>query len=342
MDMYNWIKEQIEMEEKKAMPVLSFPSVQMLYITVKELISDSSNQALGMKLIADKYDMPASLAFMDLSVEAEAFGSKTVYSVDEVPTIIGSIVKTEEEAETLPVPQVGSGRTGVCIEGVEKALKLITDRPVFAGCIGPFSLAGRLMDVNEAMVNCYEEPEMVHVLLEKVSGFLIDYINEFKKVGAHGIVMAEPLAGILSPGLIHEFSTEYVKKIVDATQDENFIVIYHNCGNEVTRLVDSILQTGCKVFHFGDAIDMREILPKIPTEYLVMGNISPAKQFRNGTEESIREVTTKLLEDCKDYPNFVISSGCDIPPLTELDNIDAFFEAVESFYYKQRLLELIA
>jgi uroporphyrinogen decarboxylase len=48
------------------------------------------------------------------------------------------------------------------------------------------------------------------------------------------------------------------------------------------------------------------------------------------------------MEACKEFPNFQISSGCDIPPLTELDNIDAFFEAVEAFYYKQRLLELIA
>jgi len=342
MDMYNWIKEQINLDEKKSMPLLSFPSVQMLNITVKELISESSNLALGIKMIADKYPMCAAVAFMDLSVEAEAFGSKTVYSADEVPTIIGSIVKNEEEAKSLKVPEVGAGRTRANIEGVEKALKLVTDRPVFAGCIGPFSLAGRLMDVNEAMVNCYEEPEMVHILLNKVTDFLIDYIIEYKKTGVHGIIMAEPLAGILSPGLMQEFSTEYVKKIVDATQEEDFLVIYHNCGNETIRLIDSILQTGCKVFHFGDAIDMTEMVGKIPSDCLVMGNISPAKQFRNGTEQSIKEVTTKLLEDCKDYPNFIISSGCDIPPLTEMDNIDAFFEAVDSFYYKQRLLQLIA
>jgi uroporphyrinogen decarboxylase len=112
----------------------------------------------------------------------------------------------------------------VNIEGVEKALKLIKDRPVFAGCIGPFSLAGRLMDVNEAMVNCYDEPEMVHVLFRKSNRiFVLIILKSNKKIGAHGIIMAEPLAGILSPGLMQEFSTEYVKKIVDEVQDENFM-----------------------------------------------------------------------------------------------------------------------
>lgn len=342
MNMYNWIEDIINETEKKPLPILSFPSVELLYVTVKELISDSNNQALGLKMIADKVDMPATLCYMDLSVEAEAFGSKTVYSADEVPTIIGSIAETDEDAENLVVPQIGAGRTKINIDSVEKTVKLIKDKPVFAGTIGPFSLAGRLMDVNNAMVNCYEEPEMVHKILRKATDFLIEYILEFKKVGAHGVMMAEPLAGILSPPLIQEFSTEYVKEIVAATQDENFIIIYHNCGNEVVRLIDSILDTGCLAYSFGDAIDMAEMMPHIPKHILAMGNVSPAKCFRNGTVKDVQEQTLKILENCSQYPNFLISSGCDIPPLTEWENIEAFFEIVEHYYYKQRLLDLIA
>lgn len=341
MNMNKWIGKMIFDEDKKALPILSFPSVQLLFVTVKELVTDSNYQALGMKMIADKYQMPAALSFMDLSVEAEAFGANSVYAVDEVPTIIGHIIETDEEAEALKVPQVGAGRTGICVDGVRKALKLITDRPVFAGCIGPFSLAGRLMDVNEVMLYCYEEPEMVHKILRKVTDFLIDYIMEYKKVGAHGIVMAEPLAGMLSPQLIQEFSTNYVKEIVDKTQDEGFIIIYHNCGNYVVQLAEQIVDTGCKAFHFGDAIDMRKIMKLMPSDCLVMGNVSPSKQFRNGTPNSVRIETVRVLESCKEFRNFVVSSGCDIPPLTEFDNIDAFFEAVNSFYYKQRLLDMI-
>ncbi|MBS7172993.1 uroporphyrinogen decarboxylase family protein [Blautia caecimuris] len=32
------------------------------------------------------------------------------------------------------------------------------------------------------------------------------------------------------------------------------------------------------------------------------------------------------------YPNFVISSGCDIPPAAPLENIQAFFDAVKEYY----------
>lgn len=342
MNMCKWIDRLIYHEDKKAFPLLSFPSVQMLYVTVKELVTDSNYQALGMKMLADKYDMAAVASFMDLSVEAEAFGARAVYAADEVPTIIGQLIETEEDADALQVPEVGAGRTGVYIDGVRKALKLITDRPVFAGCAGPFSLAGRLADVNEIMPLCYEEPEMVHKILRKATDFIIEYIKAYKAVGAHGVIMAEPLAGILSPQLCQEFSTKYVKEIVDATQDQGFIVIYHNCGNYALQLVDEILATGCRVFHFGDAINMKEMMKHIPENCVAMGNISPSQQFRNGTPQSVRNATIRLLEDCKHHRNFVISSGCDIPPLTEFENIDAFFETVNLFYYKHRLLDLIA
>ena len=47
--------------------------------------------------------------------------------------------------------------------------------------------------------------------------------------------MAEPLAGLLSPDLAQEFSADYVKQIVDAVQDDNFLVVYHNCGNTAEK-----------------------------------------------------------------------------------------------------------
>jgi uroporphyrinogen decarboxylase len=63
-----------------------------------------------------------------------------------------------------------------------------------------------------------------------------------------------------------------------------------------------------------------------------MGNVDPAGVLRMGTPESVRETTLDIMKKCAGYQNFVISSGCDIPPLTPWENIDAFFEAVEEFY----------
>jgi uroporphyrinogen decarboxylase len=337
MDMKNWFGEQIQKEVKKAIPVLSFPSTQLLNISVIDLISSSEMQSKGMKMIADRCDTGASLSMMDLSVEAQAFGAEVRIVEDEVPTVIGRLVTTREDVDSLRVPDVGAGRTGIYIESIEKAVKLITDRPVFAGVIGPFSLSGRLMDMTEIMVNCYTEPETVHAMLHKATEFLIRYIKGYKQVGANGVVIAEPAAGLLSPEFVAEFSSPYVRRIVEAVSGRDFGVIYHNCGKTIP-LIDSILTIGADAYHFGNAIQISEMLKAVPADIPVLGNIDPSGEFRNGTPESIREATLKVLKECHQHKNFIISSGCDIPPLASWANIDAFFAAVKSFYSNVRQL----
>ena len=208
------------------------------------------------------------------------------------------MVETPEDAEALKVPAFGAGRTGLYVEAISKALKLITDRPIFAGVIGPFSLTSRLMDMTQVMINCYEEPEMVHATLEKATEFLLNYVKAYKAIGAHGVVIAEPAAGLLSPDFCGEFSSPYVKKIVDAVQDEEFIVIYHNCGDAVNRMVPQILETGAAAYHFGNAVSMEEMLQQMPGDVLTMGNVDPVSAIRNGTPEKVRQDTLAIMEAC--------------------------------------------
>ena len=319
-------------KNKKSMPLLSFPCVSLLNCTVSDLISNSDMQAKGMKLVADRTPSFASVSLMDLSVEAEAFGANTIFSNDEVPTIVGSLITCEEDANALKVPIVGTKRTGVYIDAVKKAKELITDRPIFAGIIGSFSLAGRLLDVTEALMCCYTDPDMLHTVLKKANEFLINYALEYKKVGADGIVIAEPLTGLLSPDLASEFSEPYIRELITAVRDDNFAVIYHNCGNTAPLIIDSIVSVGADAYHFGNAVDMLDILTKASTDTLVMGNIDPVSEFKNGTPSSMETAVKTLMEKCSKYDNFVISSGCDIPHDAKWENIDAYYKAIDEFY----------
>lgn len=332
-DMKKWMQDCINAPTKKAMPILSFPGIQLTGHTVDEMVRSGHLQAVCMEAIARKFNTAAAFSLMDLSVEAEAFGSPIHYSGDEVPTVTAALIHDEEEAEALQIPDVGAGRTGECVSGIREVSSLITDRPVLAGIIGPYSLAGRLLDMTEIMILCYEEPEMVETVLDKATEFLVKYAQAFKDAGANGIAIAEPAAGLLSPGLIEAFSTPYVKRICEAVEDDSFMVLYHNCGN-VIPLLENIKEIGAGGYSFGNAVDLEEALKVIPEDSIVIGNIDPAGIIRNGTPEQIRKETLSLMERCCKYPNFVIASGCDIPPMTPLKNIEAFFQAVEEFYHK--------
>ena len=330
-NMKQWAYDYIHAPEKKAMPILSFPGFQIIGHTVDQLVRSGELQAQCMQAVSERFDTGAAFSLMDLSVEAEAFGAPICYSEDDVPTVHGILIHDEAEAEALKIPEVGAGRTGECVEGIRKACERIRNKPVLAGIIGPYSLAGRLLDMSEIMLLCFDEPEMVEMILEKATAFLIQYAKAFKEAGANGICMAEPAAGLLSPTLMDEFSTPYVQKVREAVEDENFIFMYHNCGN-ISPLLDRIRALDMQAYSIGNAVDVEKVLKVIPEDRVVIGNIDPAGTIRSGTPEKIRKETLELLNRCGKYPNFVISSGCDIPPAAPLENIQAFFDAVKEYY----------
>jgi uroporphyrinogen decarboxylase len=331
MNMTQWLGSVRRSPAPKILPVLSFPGVQIIGGTVRDIVMHGEIQARCMKAIADRYPTLAAVSNMDLSVEAEAFGANITYHDDEVPSVSGRLVDTAEDARNLQIPAVGAGRTGECVKAISIASHTIKDRPVLAGVIGPFSLAGRLMEMTEIMYKAIDEPETVHTVLEKAASFLLAYIQALKKAGANGVLMAEPAAGLLSPDWNIEFSANYIKRIVSAVQDDQFLFVYHNCGN-VAPLIPAIVATGAKAFHFGNAVSLPEIIRQIPADRLVLGNIDPARQIANGTPASINMAVRNLLEQMKGYPNHVLSSGCDIPARTPLANIDAFFRAADEYF----------
>lgn len=311
------------------MPIFTFPCAKKLNINVNDIVSKSKEQYKIIKYIEENCPVSIVCSSMDLSVEAEAFGAKIKFSPEEVPTVIETVLKDVEDINSLQIPIIGEARTSIYIDAIKKA-KNTMRKPVFAGVIGPFSLAGRLMDMTEVMINCYNEPEFVHKTVEKCSIFIKNYIIALKNAGADGVVMAEPAAGLLSPILCEEFSSNYVKKIVSEIQEDSFIFVYHNCGN-VVPLYKSLIDINADIYHFGNAIDIEEMLKIMPEDKLIMGNINPIL-IKDGTKETIETETISLLKRCSKYKNYVMSTGCDLPPATSWENIMYFFNAIEKFY----------
>ncbi len=72
MNMKQWLSHLAA--DKKPLPILSFPSVQLLDVSVYQLTHSAELQAQGMKRIAERTNAAAAVSMMDLWVEAEAFG----------------------------------------------------------------------------------------------------------------------------------------------------------------------------------------------------------------------------------------------------------------------------
>ena len=203
-------------------------------------------------------------------------------------------------------------------------------RPLFGGCIGPFSLAGRLYDMSDIMVLICEEPDAAHELLSKCTEFILKYCLALRETGANGVVMAEPAAGLMSNEQCVDFSSLYVKYIVNKVQTPEFSVILHNCGN-TGHCTKAMVETGAAMYHFGNKCAMCEVMENVPPTALGMGNIDPVSIFKDAMPAQMKQTVKNLLEQTRRFPNFVLSSGCDTPPHTPLHNIDAFFEALQEW-----------
>ncbi len=330
LNMKDWINEIIQKKEIVAMPIMTHPGIEMIGKTVRDAVTDGQVHANAIRALSEKYPTAASTVIMDLTVEAEAFGAEIVFPENEVPSVTGRLLTNEAAIESLEVPALNKGRIAQYLKANMLAARSITDRPVFAGCIGPYSLAGRLYDMSEIMMLIYINPEAANALLRKCSDFILRYCMALKATGVNGVVMAEPAAGLLSNDDCQQYSSTFIKEIVEKVQDDNFIIILHNCGN-TGHCTRAMVATGAAAYHFGNKIDMVEALKEVPAHALAMGNLDPVSLFKSATPDGMKKATLDLLNATRDYPNFVLSSGCDTPPYTPSKNIDAFFSALNEF-----------
>lgn len=309
---------------------MTHPGIELGCFTVRQAVTDGTVHAAAIRKLNETFPADATTVIMDLTVEAEAFGADVVFEDNEIPNVVGRLVCDYDSVSALKIPKLTAARIPEFLKANRLTAEHITDKPVYAGCIGPFSLAGRLFDLSELMMAMYVEPETVRLLLDKCSEFLTKYVCAIKETGVDGVIMAEPAAGLISGEDCSAFSSAYIKPIVDAVQDDSFMFILHNCGN-TGHCTAAMVETGAKGLHFGNMADMVQALKDCPSDRLVMGNLDPVGIFKMSDAATVKQATLDLLEKTSQYPNFILSSGCDVPPGIPQDNIKAFYEALEQY-----------
>lgn len=330
MEIQKWLQETIGQKERRAIPIMTHPGIELCGKTVRDAVTNGEVHAEAICRLNEQYPSAAPTVIMDLTVEAEAFGAKIVFPEDEVPSVTEPLVSDKDSIDNLQIPSLEAARIPEYLKANRLTAQRIKDKPVFAGCIGPFSLAGRLFGLSELMIALYVEPENIMVLLDKCTRFLIDYCGAIKQTGVHGVIMAEPAAGLISNEDSVLYSSTYARRVVEAVQDENFIVILHNCGNG-GHCTDAMIQSGAAGLHFGNKIAMVEALADCPEDRLVMGNLDPVGLFKQSSSDEVYTATMNLLQQTASWKNFVLSTGCDVPPHIPAENIKAFYQALTRF-----------
>jgi len=311
-------------EKNLVIPLLGAPGITLSKTTLKENLTNSEVQYRTLSMLIDKFSPDGIFPMMDLTVEIEALGLEINFPKNANPSVAKPLIKNREDLEILKGNWHGiTGRMKVFIEVMERIAKKY---PIIKGgyVIGPFTMAGELMGTHDIAMKAMLNPELVSELVNFSLEVISEYANALFNAGADTVAVLEPLAVILSPNKYKEFSLYPFKKL--GSNLNNKPLILHICGN-TNHLIKSMLDSGAVGLSLDSVINFEELKKIIPQEITLMGNLNPVKIFLQSTPDQVAEATKSLKENMKDTKNFILSSGCDLPLNTPLENIEAFMKA---------------
>lgn len=323
-------------DEKRrlVLPLVGFPGINLTGSTIKLAQQNYDEHFSVIKALCKTFEPDAIFPLMDLSVEANALGRYTIFPKEESATV----VKEEFTPENLEATEKINVQHDTRLLGYVETMKLMrTGLPqsILRGAYvtGPYTLAGLMMGADEAALATIMHPNKLHEICNVVTEKIHEYIKLLVAAGAQMICILEPSAVMLGPDQFEQFSGQYVNRIVDKYVQTDVAMIYHICGNTM-HLVKKMCESGVNALSLDSAeagVDLSEVARLISDDVILIGNISPTETLLNGCSVDVEKEVIQLCKSMEEFPNFILSTGCDLPQETPLENIHAFMKSGRSY-----------
>jgi len=267
----------------------------------------------------------------DLCVEAEAMGCEiNVYShLEDIlyPTIKTKLINTEDEMDIqVPSDLAMRGRVPLMKDVIGLLRNDIgNDVAIGAHVLGPFTLAGQVMELNTLLKLSFKKPDKVGKLLDMLADALLVIAREYEDAGADYITVREmgATSDVLSPRVFKNLILPYLKKIFTGLKKDNVV---HICGktNDITV---SMVESGANAISVDQKNDVIDTRKKIGDDALLFGNYDPYNVLVSGTQEQVRET----MKQCLDNGVNAVWPGCDIWPTVPPENFHAMMDEVKKY-----------
>ncbi len=277
------------------------------------------------------FGFECAVAPFDLCIEAEALGCEiNVYAHSEdllYPTIKKKLIHNEAEMEiTTPADLTRRGRVPLMLDVIRLMKQDIGSNAVVGSYVlGPFTLAGQVMELNDLLKLSFKKPDKIGRLLDTLSGVIIRVAQEYEKAGADYLTVREmgATSDVLSPRVFKSLILPYLTKIF---QKITVPSVLHICG-KTNDIVPFMAESGARAISVDQKNDVAETRKKIGSTALVFGNYDPYNVLVAGTPDLVRTTITKCLDDGVS----AVWPGCDIWPTVPPDNFRAMMETVNTY-----------
>ena len=286
--------------------------------------------ALFQRLRHDSVGISTSLRGM-----AEAMGAKIAYPDWNISYLSEPAIQSLHDAENLHVANpLKDGRLPILIEALRLTKEKLGDQvDVGASMTGPFSVAASVVGTENLLKGMIKNPEKVHVLMEIITESNNRYIQEVAKLGL-GIGFCDPVSSVsvISPKAFREFSLPYLKKNVEEVRRcTGSKPGLHICGRS-REIWEDVLQLGLGNFSIDNEEDLAKGREIIGEKTVLVGNVPPVDVVYLGNRETIYAGVKEAVEKGMNSKcGYILSTGCQIPMNTPMENIEYFMEAADIY-----------
>ena len=262
---------------------------------------------------------------------AEAMGAKVGYPDYAISYLLKPAINSINEIESLKiVDPVKDGKLPILIEALKLTKDALKDEvDVSASMSGPFSVAASVVGTENLLKWMIKYPKKVHTLMEIVAESNNRYIEEVAKLGI-SIGFADPVSStsLISPKQFREFSLPALQKNVNKIKEKTGSSPgIHICGKS-REIWEDVVSTGISNFSIDNVEDLEEAKKIMGDRVVITGNVPPVDVLYAGTKEDIfKSVKQCIRKGYDSKKGYILSTGCQIPMHTSMENIEMFMEA---------------
>jgi uroporphyrinogen decarboxylase len=287
----------------------------------------------------ERYPLDAASLFSDILTVPDAMGLGLYFSDGEGPKFERPL-RDAAAIKALRVPDIGKDLRYVT-DAVSQIRKTLDGRIPLIGFSGsPFTLScymvegGGSDDYAKVKTLMYNEPKLMHHILEVTTQAVIAYLNAQIEAGAQAVMVFDSWGGVLSHAAFHEFSLAYTHRIVDG-------LIKEKDGVKIPSIVftkggglwlESIAATGCDAVGLDWTIDIGIARQRVGNKVALQGNMDPAVLF--ASPDAIQAEVGRILASYGYGSGHVFNLGHGISQHTNPEHVSVLVTAVHELSKK--------
>jgi len=308
-----------------------------------DFMSVCSNPELACEVTMQPLDrypqLDAAILFSDILTIPDAMGLGLYFETGEGPKF-KKTVRTAKDIESLPVVDTKKD-LGYVVDAVSTIRRELNGRVPLIGFTGsPWTLAtymvegGSSKDYRRTKAMMYNEPEVFHILLDKLVESITGYLNEQILAGAQAVQIFDSWGGALSHNAYIEFSLNPMKRIIDGLIKEHDgrkvpVIMFTKGGGQ---WLESMADSGATALGLDWTTDIAQARQRVGDKVALQGNMDPALLYAK--PERIRQEVGTILESYGSGTGHIFNLGHGVTPEVDPAHAGAFFEAVHELSEK--------